>query len=248
MLFEDQTKGQEGNQNQHTTNQEDWLAKIVEAKGESFKDPQVLAKSKLESDRYISELERQIKEAREELGREEYSKKLLAELQSGRQNTNANSVPNTGETNPSDTKPVVSEDVIKRLVEETLTTREQTSTAQQNAKVVQEQLTQKYGTEAKSHVESKARELGMSMERLSALAAESPTAFMTLIGEPKPENKTLVSGTINTAAGSFSNPSERDWNYYQKLRKTDKALYFSPKIQQQLIQDKLRLGERFGNT
>lgn len=42
MLFEDQTKGQDGNQTQQTQTQEDWLAKIVEVKGEAFKDPQVL--------------------------------------------------------------------------------------------------------------------------------------------------------------------------------------------------------------
>ena len=59
MLFEDQTKGQDGNQTQQTQTQEDWLAKIVEVKGEAFKDPQVLAKSKLESDNYIKQLEGQ---------------------------------------------------------------------------------------------------------------------------------------------------------------------------------------------
>ncbi len=248
MLFEDQTKGQEGNQNQQTTNQEDWLAKIVEAKGESFKDPQVLAKSKLESDRYISELERQIKELKEDVSKEEASKKLLAELQGRRQDTNATPVPKDGETNPSATKQEFSEDVLKRLVEETLTKREQENTASQNAKIVQDQLVQKYGTEAKTHVETKARELGMSFERLSALASESPTAFMTLIGEPKPQFKPIVSGTINTESARFSNPAERNWSYYQELRKKDKALYYSPKTQQQMMQDKQRLGANFGNS
>lgn len=248
MLFEDQTKGQDGNQIQQTQTQEDWLAKIVKVKGEAFKDPQVLAKSKLESDNYIKQLESQLTDLRTELSKEEAAKKLLAELQSRRQDPNANSVPKHGETNPSDTKPVLSEDVIQRLVEETLSKRESTQTAQQNARMVQDQLTQKYGTEAKAHVEKKAQELGMTLERLSALAAEAPTAFMTLIGEPKPEFKPLVSGTVNTAAGNYSNPTERDWNYYQNLRRTNKTLYFSPKTQQQMMQDKLRLGDRFGNT
>ncbi|RTL05358.1 hypothetical protein EKK58_08130 [Candidatus Dependentiae bacterium] len=247
MLFEDQTKGQDGNQPQQTTNQEDWLAKIVEVKGEAFKDPQVLAKSKLESDNYIKQLEGQLTELRTELSKEEAAKKLLAELQGRRQDPNANPVPKQGETNPSDTKPVLSEDVIQRLVEETLTKREQSNTATQNTKLVQDQLQQKYGTEAKAHVEKKAQELGMSFERLSALAAESPTAFMTLIGEPKPEFKPPVNGTVNTAAGNFNNPAERDWNYYQNLRRTNKTLYFNPKTQQQMMQDKMRLGDRFGN-
>lgn len=247
MLFEDQTKGQDGNQTQQTQTQEDWLAKIVEVKGEAFKDPQVLAKSKLESDNYIKQLETQLTELRTELTKEEAAKKLLAELQGRRQDPNANPVPKQGETNPSDTKPELSEDVIQRLVEETLSKRETTQTAKQNAKMVQDQLVQKYGTEAKTHVEKKAQELGMSFERLSALAAESPTAFMSLIGEPKPEYKPPVSGTINTAAGNFNNPTEKNWAYYQNLRKTNKQLYFDPKTQQQMMQDKMRLGDRFGN-
>lgn len=247
MLFEDQTKGQDGNQNQQTQTQEDWLAKVVEVKGEAFKDPQVLAKSKLESDNYIKQLETQLTELRTELTKEEAAKKLLAELQGRRQDPNANPVPKQGETNPSDTKPELSEDVIQRLVEETLSKRETTQTAKQNAKIVQDQLVQKYGTEAKTHVEKKAQELGMSFERLSALAAESPTAFMSLIGEPKPEYKPPVSGTINTAAGNFNNPTEKNWAYYQNLRKTNKQLYFDPKTQQQMMQDKMRLGDRFGN-
>lgn len=247
MLFEDQTTGQDGNQTQQTQTQEDWLAKIVEVKGEAFKDPQVLAKSKLESDNYIKQLESQLTDLRTELSKEDAAKKLLAELQSRRQDPNANSVPKQGETNPSDTKPVLSEDAIQRLVEETLSKREQANSAQQNAKMVQDQLTQKYGTEAKAHVEKKAQELGMSFDRLSALAAESPSAFMTLIGEPKTEFKAPVQGTINTAAGNYSNPSERNWDYYQNLRRTNKTLYFNPKTQQQMMQDKMRLGDRFGN-
>lgn len=248
MLFEDQTKGQEGNQNQQTTNQEDWLAKVVEAKGESFKDVQVLAKSKLESDNYIKQLETQLTELRGELGKEEAAKKLLAELEARRQAPNANPLPNTGETKPSDTKPELSEEILERLVEETLTKREQANTASQNTKLVQTQLEQKYGTEAKAKVEAKAQELGLSMARLSALAAESPSAFMTLIGEPKPEMKPIVTGTVNTASAQFSNPAERTWAFYQDLRRKDKALYYSPKIQQQMMQDKNRLGDRFGNS
>lgn len=247
MLFEDQTKGQDGNQTQQAQTQEDWLAKVVEVKGEAFKDPQILAKSKLEADNFIKELQTQLADLRSELAKEEASRKLLAELESRRQAPNANSLPKDGETKPSDTKPELSEDVIKRLVEETLNKREQTNTAAQNTKIVQEQLEQKYGTEAKAHVEKKAKELGMSLERLSALASESPTAFMTLIGEPKPEYKPPVQGTINTAAGTYSNPAERNWQWYQELRRKDKQLYFSPKMQQQMIQDKQRLGDRFGN-
>ncbi len=252
MLFsEGQTMGQNTNQTQQTQTTEDWLAKVVEAKGENFKDVQVLAKSKLDADLYIKQLEEQLKAQREDLAKQDYAAKLLEQLQNkGAAPTTAQPVvPNqtNGGTNPSDTKSAISEDSIKALVEQTLTQREKESTAAQNVAAVQAELTAKYGTGAKDHVLTKAKELGMSYERLSELAMESPTAFFTLIGEPKKDFKPIVNGTVNTAAGSFSQPSERNWQWYEQLRKTDKRKYYDPKVQQQMFQDKLRLGDRFGN-
>lgn len=235
MLFEQtQTTGQTTAETQTT---EDWLAKVVETKGESFKDVQVLAKSKLEADRYIKSLEDQLKQLREETVKADYAEKVLATLQSKAQAT---------ATTTSDTKPEISEEVIKSLVEQTLTQREKQNTAEQNVSKVQQELMAKYGTEAKAHVERRAAELGMSLERMSALAAESPTAFMTLLGEPtKKDSKPLTQGSLNTASFQ-ANPADRDWNYYQNLRRTNKALYYNPKTQQQMMQDKMRLGDKFG--
>ena len=250
MLFEDQNQGQVTNQTQPPTNQEDWIAKIVAAKGENFKDPQVLAKSKLEADTYITELERQLKEIREDQSKESYAQKLLETLQNkAPAPVNGNTAqPNKPDSaNTVDTKPDISEDVIKALVEQTLTQRDKESTASQNSALVQATLQEKYGTEAKNHVEKKAKELGLSMERISALAAESPNAFFTLIGEPKKEFAPIVNGSINTQSVTMQSSQERNWQYYQKLRKENKATYYSPAIQQQLMQDKLRLGPRFGN-
>lgn len=235
MLFEQtQTTGQTTTETQTT---EDWLAKVVETKGESFKDVQVLAKSKLEADRYIKSLEDQLKQLREETVKTDYAEKILATLQSKAQ---------APATTTSDTKPEISEEVIKSLVEQTLTQREKQNTAEQNVSKVQQELAAKYGTEAKAHVERRAAELGMSLERMSALAAESPTAFMTLLGEPtKKDSKPLTQGSLNTASFQ-ANPADRDWNYYQNLRRTNKALYYNPKTQQQMMQDKMRLGDKFG--
>lgn len=235
MLFEQtQTTGQTTTETQTT---EDWLAKVVETKGESFKDVQVLAKSKLEADRYIKSLEDQLKQLREETVKADYAEKVLATLQSKAQ---------APATTTSDTKPEISEEVIKSLVEQTLTQREKQNTAEQNVSKVQQELAAKYGTEAKAHVERRAAELGMSLERMSALAAESPTAFMTLLGEPtKKDSKPLTQGSLNTASFQ-ANPADRDWNYYQNLRRTNKTLYYNPKTQQQMMQDKMRLGDKFG--
>lgn len=255
-MFDGQTTGQSTIPNpgtQDDANQgADWLSKIVEAKGEKFKDPQVLAKSKLEADEYIKNLETQLKELRDETAKQDYAAKLLETLQQNKAPpTNGNTVaaPNpTGGTTPSDTKPQLSEDILKALVEKTLTEREKASTASQNQRVVVETLAEKYGTNAKAHVETKARELGMSVERLEELAAESPNAFFTLIGEPRKEFTPIVKGSINTQSVAMQATPDRDWAYYQKLRRENKHLYYSPATQQQMFRDKARLGDKFGNT
>lgn len=249
MLFENQTTPPNPADIQGTT--EDWLAKVVEAKGETFKDVQVLAKSKLEADRYIKELEEQAKALREEVTKQDYAAKLLEQLQNKAPNsTNGNSVApnqNNGSTTPSDTKPEMSEDILKALVEKTLTEKEAKATAEQNAAMVRNALVTKYGTEAKAYVEKKAQELGMPYSRLEALATESPNAFLTLIGEPKQDFKPLTQGSINTQSVSMQKSTTRDWAYYQNLRRTNKTEYFKPSTQQQMLRDKIAMGNQFGN-
>ena len=64
-----------------TEQQESFLAKLVAVKGDNWKDPEVLAKGKLEADGYIKTLEDQLTAMREDLGKQEYSKQLLDQLQ-----------------------------------------------------------------------------------------------------------------------------------------------------------------------
>jgi len=40
--------------------------------------------------------------------------------------------------------------------------------------------------------------------------------------------------------------TERDWSYYQKLRRENRNMYYSAKTQQQMFEDKARLGDKFG--
>ena len=61
--------------------QESFVAKLVEAKGENWNNPEVLAKGKLEADGYIQQLESQLTQMREDLGKQDYAQKLLDQLQ-----------------------------------------------------------------------------------------------------------------------------------------------------------------------
>jgi len=228
--------------------QESFVAKLAAERGESWKDPEVIAKGKLEADAHITELERQLEEIREDLNKQDYSAQLLEQLQGKAPDPTKDPVVsnNDGGTTPADTKPEVSEDVLKSLVEKTLTERETANTKQQNIDLVTQQMTEKYGTDAQMVIARKAEELGIQKNRMEELASESPSAFLTLIGEPgvaSPVN--LTRGSVNTN-GLGQASSERDFSFYQKMRRENRSQYYTPKVQQQMMEDRQRLGDRFG--
>ena len=243
---------QETGQTTETTEpKESYVAKLVEAKGENWKDPEVLAKGKLESDRYISELEAQLNQMREDIKKEDYAEKILQEVRNKatESSTGNQSLPNNNNADAEKLDPPqssFSEEDLKSLVEKTLTEREANNTVAQNLKLVDEELTKQFGTEAQKTIAKKSEELGISMDRMKEIASESPNAFFALIGEGKKNFNPMVNSSIRTEGVNTQASTERDWTYYQKLRRENKNLYYTPKIQQQLMEDKVRLGDKFG--
>jgi hypothetical protein len=224
--------------------QESFVAKLVEAKGENWNNPEVLAKGKLEADGYIQQLESQLTQMREDLGKQDYAQKLLDQLQNKAADP---TTANTGGTSDGNTNPNLSEDDLKSLVEKTLSAREKDGLVKQNLSIVDQELEKSYGTEAKATVQKKADELGISIERMQEIAAESPNAFFSLIGEPKKTFNPMVQGSVRTEGVNMQSSTERNWAYYQNLRRTNKHEYYTPKVQQQLMEDKMRMGDGFGN-
>jgi hypothetical protein len=235
-----------------TPPQDSFVQKLVEAKGDNWKDPEVLAKGKLEADGYIQQLETQLNQMREDLGKQDYAKNLLDQLQNkAAESTTANTVTptnNIGDTSDGNTNPNLSEDDLKSLVERTLTERDKDSVVKQNLNLVNEEMEKSYGTDASAKIHDKAKELGLTLERMQEIAAESPTAFFNLIGEPKKDFNPMVQGSVRTEGVNMQVSTERNWTYYQKLRRENPNQYYTPKVQQSLMEDKVRMGDRFGNT
>ena len=233
--------------------QESFVRKLVEARGEQWSNPETIAKGKLEADSHITQLEAQLEEFRQKLGEQDYSKTLLERLEAQAAATttaNPQVQPNNnigGTNTEGNTQPAVSEEVLKSLMEQTLTAREATRTAADNIAVVNKHLEDAFGTEAKAHIDKKAKELGMTVERMQTLASESPNAFLHLIGEQQRVTQPIVSGSIRTEGVNMQSSTERDWKYYSSLRKKDKHQYYSASVQSQMLADKRRMGDKFGN-
>jgi len=242
---------QQGNTGTTDDTNAGYLKKLVEAKGEQWSNPEVLAKGKLEADQYISELKGRLAELEKVQGEQDYSKQLLEQLRDKAAEPIAAKpeVPNNNSQNGTeqkrDTNAELSEEAINRLVEKSLTAREQRATQTQNLTAVDNQLEESFGTEATSVVAKKSVELGISVERMKEIAAESPSAFFTLIGEKPKVPPVLRQGSLRTEGVNFNSSGERNWNYYQKLRKSNKATYRSSVVQKQMMEDRARLGDTF---
>ena len=206
----------------------------------------------MEADAYIKNLEDQLSQMRDDLGKQDYAAKLLQQLE-GRASASTTDKPLASNTNTSGTVTeghtnlAVSENDLKSLVEKTLTERELQATANQNISAVDSKLQDMYGTEASKVLLNKSKELGISLERMQNLASESPSAFFTLLGEKQESFKPMTQGSVRTDGVAMQSSSQRDWSYYQKLRRENRNEYYSPKVQQQLMEDKMRMGDKFGN-
>lgn len=231
-----------------TQTQESFVDKLAQAKGDNWRNPEVLAKGKLEADGYIKTLEEQLSEMRSELNKKEYNDSVMSQAESKAPDRTAGSsrmANNSGAAEDGNTNQTLSEDDLKSLVEKTLTQRDQQALLSQNLKMVDEELNKSFGTEALEVISNKAKELGMSMDRLKEIAQESPNAFFTLIGEKPRQTNPLVSGSVRTEGVNMSSSSDKNFAYYQQVRRENKSLYFSPKFQQQMMAQADKLGEKF---
>lgn len=246
-IFEDDNnqnvKTAEATQDQ--TNQS-FVQKLAEAKGDKWRDPEVIAKGKLDADAYIEQLKAQVEELKKLAERGAKVEDLVAKLdQKAAQTTSANSqASNSSGATATNTKSAISEEDIQSLVEKTLTQREQRQTLDQNISQVDRQLKEMFGTEAGNKLKEKAAQLGLGLDELKNVAGKSPTAFFTLIGEKPKEFSPMTSGTIRTeGVSNQQSAGTRNNAYYQKMRKENPRLF--NQSQQQMVQDRVRLGDAF---
>lgn len=234
--------GEDNQAAQETTTQESFVKKLVETKGEKWSDPEVIAKGKVEADAYIETLKQEIEKLKTLATQNSKVDELIAKIeQKAAQPTSA--VQSQSRTEETPTKSGISEENIQSLVEKALTERERNQSAKQNVAEVDARLNELYGTEAVKVVKDKSKELGLSLARLQEIAAESPSAFLQLIGEKPSDFKPMVNGSIRTESVNVQTAGVRNHAYYQKLRKENPRQF--AQSQQQMVQDRLKLGDNF---
>lgn len=207
-----------------------------------YKTIEDLARAAVHKDVFISQLQTETKELREDLTARLSVADALKEIQ------NKASATNTG-TDSQDQTPAVTETTdVKALtiedVEKLLETRTAKQRESDNLTSVITQLDRVAGggEKTKAYVEAKAKELNTTPARLKELGAESPAVLYKLLGI-EPSKATPPEVTRHTPTQSFrpntTQPTTHD--DFRELRKTNPALYFSPDMQAKLL--KVRMDE-----
>lgn len=237
----DQTTDQSAEEKTVTGGNPSYIEQLVAAKGETWKDPEIIAKGKLESDQHIANLERQLKEMTEDFTKkqaeQDYAKKLLEELQNGKPpEVSAGSSSPKEEANTQTENTTLDPSKLEELIHKTLDQRTQAQIAADNVRKVDAHLSETYGTEAGKTVQAKAQELGLSVDYLKGIAEQSPDAFFNLMGTPKPQQSSAPpKGSVNAMAAQGS--GDRTYAYYRNLRKENPSQYYKASVQQQLMKD-----------
>lgn len=221
---------------------------VEELVGESkkFKTVEELARGKYEADQFIERLKQEQAALRKEL---ESRKRLeeVADLLSQQKSQSTEGLPPARQDG--DKNATLTPEQLELMLEERLTKREQQQIKDRNISTVKQKLTEAFGQNYAAKLEQEANTLGVSKEYLTNLAAESPNAFLKLVGlDGRQQQSNLFSpppSSVNTASFAPNTHGERTQAYYDKLKNTDPRVYWSPKVQNEMHRDAQRLGARF---
>lgn len=192
--------------------------------GKKYKDQGAMDKGMGEANDYISGLQSEMAELRDQLGTLAKTEDVLKAIEQSR-------TPEAAET------PAMSEGSVQELVRKQLEASQRQTSAAANLSTASSKLVEHAGgvEEAKALLISRAQELGVSVDYLQDQAKASPEAFAATVGINRspaaakaPEG--APTGSVNTEAMG-SSTGAKDKAYFDNLLRTDKKAYFAPAVQ-----------------
>lgn len=229
----------------------DWLEEYV-GEGKKFKDAADLAKGKAHSDAFIYRLQQEAEELRKELNAriklEEFMDRMNQQNSSGA--NQATQTAGTGNQVDGTASSATSPEDIEKLIEERLAAKEAELKQKQNLEATRQKLQESLGQDYQTELRNRTKELGLTEEFVTNLARTQPKALFALLnleGQQPKKNDDIFAprGSVNTSGLGQNQSSEKNWNYYERLRRQNPAAYWSTSVQSEIHRQAERLGERF---
>lgn len=226
---------------------EDKIVDILVGEGKKYKTIADLARATVYKENHIKQLEKEAKLASEKRNESKNVEELLKALQ--RTNTVENKDLDRdhleNKTQEKNTTETVNQDELVSKVLSALEAKETHSKKKGNLEEVRQTLIKEWGSEYLQNLQKISTDLGLSESDANELAARSPKAFFNLFGVTKTSTDNVSPKFSNNSAGTQVNRNEKNFSYYEKIRKTDPRRYMSSEIQNEMIQQAFKLGDRF---
>lgn len=216
---------------------------LLVGEGRKYKTVQDLAKSRLEADNFIEQLQsenaalRELAKDKTKDNRTQDFKDFLAEL-TGK--------PSTTEEKPStETKAPVG--ITPDQLEAYLERREAQRRQQEAFETVKSEFRKKFGDKGDESFVQALKSSGMTEEQIKSLPPQ--TALRALGFTPGTHSAGSAPASVGSEAFFGAKPNVRNYAFYKDLKaKMGEVEYYSPKIQNQLMKDRMEQGDDFWKT
>ena len=231
-----------------------YLEQLV-GEGRKYTNPEDLAKAYFNANGFIDHLKTESSQLKEELEKRMTLEDILSEKQQAAKPTET-----PEPVQPANTAPIVPEEAPKDLdlgaqIRQIMQEQSQADTAEKNIEAVLDTLMATYGDpdKARDEVARKAQDLGVDRQTLMDVATKSPKAFYELTGLKAVTAPKLAGtrGDVNTSSlesqrpNQGNGPKEGTYAFYQALRKENPKLYFSSRVQNEIMKKALAAGDAF---
>lgn len=238
--------------------EKDYTAELV-GEGKKFKDNKELARSKVESDLFISHLQKELAEAREDALRRKSVEEAIAALQNTNNSSSSSNGGNSSDGNSAAEPVALNEEQMKQLIREsvvsTIESQTANSAAQRNVELVKQTLESAWGKDFPLKLKQEAAALGVSEAFVMDMAKSQPKALFKLVGvqegsQRQQEQSLFTPSTVGINTAALSNnrrsiPEQESYSYWKKVRAEDPNLYHSPKSAMARFEAAKKHGEAF---
>jgi len=137
---------------------------------------------------------------------------------------------------------------ISKLFETKLNQHTEQKTATENLQSVDKKMKAKFGDQAQKQMVQKASQLGMSLDDMRKTAERSPNAFMAWFGtsDQNASNQNAnLDNDINTENMEHNSEHAKigTYKYYKQMFKADPKKRLDPKVQKEMMDNAIRMGD-----
>lgn len=226
-----------------------YLEELV-GENKKFKTAEDLAKGKFMSDSYISTLERQRDEMREDYLklREEAAastrlQELLDKLEE-KADLTSRELPLSNEEKSTGVNP----EQVESLVSAQVLAMRESERQEENRRFVERMLNERLGSNYKSVLKEQAKALELTDDEVNLMAKNKPNLFLKTFGLDQPVKTESFQAPLRSQSRTDTfapQTTKRTYSYYQNMRKTNPNLYLDRKIAIQMDKDAQALGKDF---